>query len=139
MQREEPLTIGRLARRAGVHVETIRYYQRRGLIEEPVKPRYGFRVYPEEAVRRVRFIRRAQRLGFSLREIGELLALGDGRCRDVHALASRKSAEIESQIADLQAMLRALRQLLQACRAQRDDARCPMVESLGGRAREPTP
>ncbi|HHB13438.1 MAG TPA: Hg(II)-responsive transcriptional regulator [Chromatiales bacterium] len=124
------LTIGQLARCAGVHVETIRYYQRRGLVSEPPKPACGYRVYPEETIQRVQFIKRAQRLGFSLREIAELLALGDGRCSDVSAMAARKCRQIEAQIADLQAMRDALLQLLRACREHGGQTRCPMVTSL---------
>ncbi|GMQ89263.1 MAG: Hg(II)-responsive transcriptional regulator [Gammaproteobacteria bacterium] len=125
-----PLTIGRLACSAGVNVETVRYYQRRGLIIEPEKPAYGFRYYPAETVARVQFIKRAQRLGFSLRQIGELLALGDGHCEDVRALATRKCADIEAQMDDLAAMKSALEQLLVPCRSHRTKATCPMVEAL---------
>jgi len=124
------LTIGQVAREAGVNVETIRYYQRRGLIQEPAKPGRGFRRYPPETVARILFIKRAQNLGFTLREIAELLSLGEGRCQDVYKLAQRRYSQVERQIADLRAMKRALRQLLVACEENAADARCPIVESL---------
>ena len=84
------LTIGRLARRAGVNVETVRYYQRIGLVDEPGKPAEGFRTYAPEAVDRITFIKRAQALGFSLDEVRELLEIGDGHCADVCARAEEK-------------------------------------------------
>lgn len=126
----KPLTIGRVAHLADVSVETIRYYQRRGLITEPEKPLYGFRYYPAHMVARVQFIKRAQRLGFSLREIGELLSLGDGHCEDVRELAEHKCAEIDEQMADLAAMKSTLKQLLVPCKSHRTGTTCPMVESL---------
>ncbi|GMQ89945.1 MAG: Hg(II)-responsive transcriptional regulator [Gammaproteobacteria bacterium] len=124
------LTIGRLAHEAGVIVETIRYYERRGLIVQPAKPLYGFRHYPSETATRVRFIKRAQRLGFTLREIAELLTLGDGRCENVVELADRKCARIQAQIADLQAMHKALEELICSCRAEHTECPCPIVGSL---------
>src|SRR5262247_1928849 len=92
----QELTIGRLARAAEVSVETIRYYQRRGLLEEPAKPVGGQRRYASDAVRRLRFIRRAQRLGFTLQEVKELLLLEDGQsCRKTRLLAEEKLAIID--------------------------------------------
>ena len=85
---EKPLTINVTAKKAGIGVETIRYYQRIGLINEPEKPLSGYRVYPEETVSRLRFILRAKELGFSLAEISNLLALGDGRCMETKELAA---------------------------------------------------
>jgi MerR family mercuric resistance operon transcriptional regulator len=125
-----PLTIGRVARLAGVHVETIRYYQRRGLIQEPPKPRTGYRHYPPATVQRLRFIKRAQQLGFSLAEIGELLELEQADCRRVQQVAADKCREIERQIGDLQSVHRALKTLLQACSSQPADSPCPIVRSL---------
>ena len=100
------MTIGRAARAAGVGVETIRFYQRKGLIEQPLRPRdAGFRVYPEETVQRIRFIRQAQAIGFSLREIDELLSLRADQSAgssDVRARAIAKRDEVEQKIAHLQ-------------------------------------
>ena len=95
------LTIGRLAKEAGVNVETIRYYERIGLIEQPQKPIQGFRKYPPQALQNVLFIKRAQVLGFNLQEITELMQLGDGNCEDIRQRAEIKRKKIESQIKDL--------------------------------------
>ena len=84
-----PLTIGRVAKMADVNVETIRYYQRRGLIVEPTKPMFGFRHYANKTISRIRFIKRAKNMGFKLREIEELLKLDDGHCDDARALAEQ--------------------------------------------------
>jgi len=124
------LTIGRLAHVAGVNVETIRYYQRVGLVREPAKPREGFRIYPTETVMRVHFIKRAQQLGFSLRDIGHLLELGDGHCEDVRKQAEAKLVQIESQIRDLQAMRKTLKKLIAECVSGGKRGRCPIVQSL---------
>jgi MerR family mercuric resistance operon transcriptional regulator len=128
--RQAPLTIGRVARSAGVNVETVRYYQRVGLVSEPPKPSQGYRVYPQQAVDRITFIKRAQRLGFSLEEIGELLDLRDGHCADVRVRAEAKRAQIIGQIRDLEALRATLDTLIGACRAGREDAHCPIVETL---------
>src|SRR5262245_9861765 len=98
----QELTIGRLARAAEVTVETIRYYQRRGLLEEPPKPVRGRRRYASDAIRRLRFIRRAQQLGFTLQEIKELLCLEDGQsCRETRLMAEQKLAIIDQRLASL--------------------------------------
>ena len=124
------LTIGRLARAAGVNVETVRYYQRLGLVGEPAKPESGFRHYPADTLDRIVFIKRAQQLGFRLEEIRELLELGDGHCADVRTRAEEKRRQIEAQIRDLRAMRATLDELIAACRAGRGDAHCPIVETL---------
>jgi MerR family mercuric resistance operon transcriptional regulator len=125
------MTIGVLARAAGVNIETIRYYQRRGLIGTPRKPPGGVRRYDANALTQLRFIKRAQQLGFSLREIGDLLELGAGSCAETRVLAEARLADIETRLHDLQTMRRTLTRLIQACRAGREAA-CPIVESLGG-------
>lgn len=130
------LTIGRLAREAGVNVETVRYYQRVGLIREPERPPVGYRVYPAATVDRLRFIRRAQQLGFSLREIAELLELGDGHCADVRSRAEQKLAAIERQISDLSALHDTLSRLVATCGPGRR-AHCPIIESLASETRDP--
>ncbi len=129
----DSLTIGRLARAAGVNVETIRYYQRVGLIEEPPRPAAGYRRYSPSTIDRIRFIKRAQELGFSLREIRELLDLGEGHCADVKARAQARREHVARQIADLQALQTTLDTLIQACEQDEDGARCPIVESLLGK------
>ena len=123
-------TIGHLAKAAGVNVETIRYYQRIGLINEPAKPQQGFRKYPYELVEHIKFIKRAQKLGFSLHEIAELLEFGEGNCRDVRKRAEQKRDKIEQQIKDLQALQGTLDQLINACHSGRGQQKCPIVETL---------
>jgi len=124
------LTIGHLARAANVNVETVRYYQRVGLVREPAKPFEGFRVYPPETIDRIRFIKRAQKLGFSLQDIAHLLDLGDGRCEDVREQAEIKLAMIEAQIKDLQAMRKALKKLVTECQSGKQRGHCPIIQSL---------
>lgn len=123
MARNQALTIGRLARTAGVNVETVRYYQRRGLM-----PRPG-RHYAPELLARLRFIKRAQELGFTLKEIAELLKLDGAACGEARGLAERKRADIEARLKDLAAMRRTLDRLLRACASGRSPA-CPIIESL---------
>ena len=124
------LTIGVLARLAGVNVETIRFYQRRGLIQEPAKPLSGYRHYPAESVNRVRFIKRAKELGFTLKEIVTLLQLGDGHCRETKQLASAKLKTIEARLGDLEAMGQVLKKLIQSCDKNTAKKGCPIVKSL---------
>jgi Hg(II)-responsive transcriptional regulator len=123
-------TIGRLASTAGVGVETIRYYQQRGLL--PVPQREGsFRRYPVALVDRIRFIKRAQELGFSLDEITELLRLEDGANRSsIRRIATHRLAQIESKVQDLRRMQRLLRQLVVACEHTRADLPCPIIATL---------
>ena len=125
------MTICVLARSAGVNIETVRYYQRRSLIGTPRKLLGGVRRYDAEALAQLRFIKRAQQLGFTLKEIGDLLELGAGACAQTRVLAEARLADIETRLHDLQAMRRTLTRLIQACRAGRETA-CPIVESLGG-------
>lgn len=125
------LTISGAAHAADVNVETIRYYQRRGLVREPLKPARGYRVYPLETVRRIRFIKRAQELGFTLTEIKNLLSLGDGRCRETQALAEQKLSLIRGRIRDLKSMEDVLGRLVLACGKHGDTPGCPIIETLG--------
>lgn len=124
------MTIGRLARAAGVNIETIRYYQRRGLLATPRRPPQGVRRYPEETLARLRFIKRAQELGFTLREIVELLKLGDGSCKETRAMAEHRLTDIETRIRDLQSMHATLDKLVRTCRAGNQPP-CPIIASLG--------
>ncbi len=127
------LTIGFLAREADVNIETIRYYQRVGLIQEPEKPVSGYRVYPLETIDRITFIKRAKNLGFSLKEIIELLELGDGRCGDVRHHAEDKLRQIDTQIKDLKKLRKTLDILIKTCQIDTDKAHCPIVETLTGK------
>jgi len=127
------LTIGQVAKAAGVNVETIRYYERRGLIPRPPRRASGYRQYSEDTIKRIRFIRHAKELGFSLKEIGELLSLRvDERttCADIKKKAEDKVADIDSRIANLQRMKKALRRLSKECRGRGPVDECPILEAL---------
>ncbi|WP_235823397.1 Hg(II)-responsive transcriptional regulator [Azohydromonas sediminis] len=132
--RDAFMTIGELAQRAGVGVETVRYYQRRGLLAEPPRPAGGIRRYGAAALDRLRFVRAAQRLGFSLDEVAELLALEDGRqCAAARAQAERKLAEVRARLADLQRIGAALDDLVTRCRGTRGHVSCPLIAALRDR------
>ncbi|MBI5277045.1 MAG: Hg(II)-responsive transcriptional regulator [Burkholderiales bacterium] len=125
------LTIGRLAEEAGVNVETIRYYQRRGLMLEPDKPGNGHRRYTADAIKRVQFIKRAQVLGFTLDEIGSLLELDEAHaCAETRELASHKLKVIENKLTDLKAMRKALVALLRQCDTGAAQGGCPIIHAL---------
>ncbi|MBG6078235.1 Hg(II)-responsive transcriptional regulator [Polaromonas sp. CG_9.11] len=127
----ENLTIGVFAREAGVNVETIRFYQRKGLLPEPDKPQGSIRRYGKADVTRVRFVKSAQRLGFSLDEIAELLRLEDGtHCEEASSLAEQKLKDVREKQADLARMASALSDLVFACHATKGNVSCPLIESL---------
>ena len=128
--KKSELTIGRLAREAGVNIETIRYYQRMGLIVEPTKPENGFRQYSIEIIDRIKFIKRTQKLGFSLQEIAELISLGDGNCNDVREHAEIKRDMIAKQITDLQNLHDTLNALINDCKTNSSNSACPIVTAL---------
>ena len=132
---DKELSIGSLAKATDVNVETIRYYQRRGLMDEPSKPLGGRRRYAASAATRVRFIKRAQQLGFTLEEIKELLLLQDGQsCRETRLLAERKLELIEKRIADLSRMRRSLRGLIAQCAEGKRPRSCPIIATLSADA-----
>ncbi|MBD3670920.1 MAG: MerR family DNA-binding protein [Gammaproteobacteria bacterium] len=124
------LTIGRLAQSCEVSVETVRYYQRLGLIEEPAKPSEGFRVYPDDTISRLAFIKRAQQLGFTLSEITELLEMEQGSCEDVRSRAEQKRAQVNAHIRDLTALRDTLDGLIDRCNTDTAAKGCPIIESL---------
>ena len=129
----EMLSIGQVARRAGVGVETVRFYEREGLLEEPPRRASGYRQYPTEVVKRIGFIKRAQALGFSLREITELLLLrvdAQTSCDEVKQRTEAKIAEVERKLVELQRMRQALLQVHSLCTGQGPTGRCPMLEAL---------
>lgn len=127
----QPLTISQLAREAGVNVETIRFYQRRGLLMEPDKPLGGIRRYGQADVARVLFIKSAQRIGFTLDEIVQLLELDDGlHCSQARAIAEIKLDTVRERLADLQRIETALSQLVDRCHASRGKVKCPLIDSL---------
>lgn len=125
------LTIGVLAKVAGVNVETIRVYQRKGLMREPTRPLGGTRRYGDADLARVRFIKSAQRLGFSLDEVADLLKLEDGaHCTEAREQAERKLTDVRAKLADLQRIETVLEELVQRCCAAREEVRCPMIQAL---------
>ena len=124
------LTIGHLARAAGVSVETVRYYQRVGLVQEPQKPQAGYRVYSPETVDRIKFIKRAQPLGFSLQEIAELIELGESACDHVRLRAEARREQIDVQIQELEDLRQTLDQLIEQCHSKEKDRPCPIVRKL---------
>src|SRR6266704_2139326 len=127
------LTIGHLAKQAGVNLETVRFYERRGLLLRPPRSASGYRLFPAEAARRLRFIRRAQELGFSLREIRELLALRvspKANSAEIRARAEAKIADIEAKIRTLESMKKTLRKLTKSCAGCDPITECPILESL---------
>jgi MerR family transcriptional regulator, mercuric resistance operon regulatory protein len=131
MKEPSESTIGGVARAAGVNVETVRYYQRTGLVPVPKRAYGSFREYPPEIATRIRFIRRAQLLGFTLAEVKNLLALEDGQnCAKAQGLAATKLAIVETRIADLNRMRRTLKNLIAQCGAGGGRVRCPIIESL---------
>jgi Hg(II)-responsive transcriptional regulator len=129
----EALTIGAVARLALVPLDTVRYYERRGLLPEPPRTTSGYRQYPASTVRRITFIRRAQALGFTLEEIADLLALQDrpeGGCRAVERQAQSAVARIDAKLGELNRMRGALTRLVTGCRDNHRSDECPMLEAL---------
>ncbi|MES2413025.1 MAG: Hg(II)-responsive transcriptional regulator [Pseudomonadota bacterium] len=131
----ENLTIGVFAKAADVNVETIRFYQRKGLLPEPAKPYGSIRRYGGADVVRVRFVKSAQRLGFSLDEIFELLRLDDGaHCEEASSLAEHKLRDVRAKMADLARMETVLSELVCACHSRQGSVSCPLIASLQGGA-----
>ena len=129
----QDLTIGRLAKAAGVNVETIRYYQRRGLIDEPTKPPGGHRRYPAKTLVQIAFIRRAQQLGFSLAEVKSLLELSDGKSTaKTRAIAEKKVASLDLHIDHLTTMRGRLKSLIAASKKAKAGTHCPIITELNG-------
>ncbi len=131
------MTIGALASTADVNVETIRYYQRIGLIDEPAKPTAGYRRYPASVAERIHFIKRAQDLGFTLEEIADLLSLNARNCAEARLIAEHKQQIIQQRIEDLTAIQIELGRLLDACHKNTDGkGHCAIIETLSRRARD---
>ena len=130
-----PLTIGRVANVTGINLETVRYYERRGLLPKPPRTASGYRMFPPEARQRLRFIKRAQDLGFSLQEIRELLALRVSprtSTTEIRRRAEAKIVDIEGKIKTLNSMRKALLKLTQSCPGCIPVSECPILESLDG-------
>ena len=127
------MTRSEVAKRAGVSRETVRYYEKRGLIPSPSRTAAGYRQYTEEYVERIRFVRRAQELGFTLQEINELLALRadpEVSSSAVKKQAEAKIAEVEEKIRDLSRIKKALSRLITSCGQEQPSANCPIMEAL---------
>jgi Hg(II)-responsive transcriptional regulator len=129
--KQPTVRIGEAARRAGVNIRTLHYYEARGLLPEPERTESNFRIYTEETIRRIRFVKRAQQLGFSLKEIKDLLAHrvdSKATCADVRERAQSKIADIEKRIVSLQAMKEALARVTAACSGRGSVSECPILE-----------
>lgn len=125
------LTIGALASKAGISVETVRFYQRKLLLEEPERPYGGIRRYGHAVVSRIHFIKAAQRLGFSLDEVAQLLQLDTGtQCRDAKILAEQKLTDVRQRLADLHRIETALITLIGSCSMSDGRVACPLIASL---------
>lgn len=132
----EKMTISQLARESSVNLETIRYYERRGLIPKPPRNASGYRQYSQEDIARTKFIKRAQALGFSLKEISEILSLRmepGTTCGDIKARVEAKIDEVEQKIADLRQMRKALLKLVSKCTGKGPVGQCPILEILNKR------
>lgn len=132
MRREtRQFAIGSLAESAGVTVEAIRFYQRKGLLPEPHKPPGAIRRYPPAVLSRIQFIKAAQRLGFNLEEVRELLELDDGSgCRSARERAERKLSDVRGRIAELSRIEGVLADLVARCGIARGTVRCPLIAKL---------
>ena len=129
----DTLTIGKVAKQAGVGIDTVRFYEREGLIAEPPRSESGYRRYPEDTVARLRFVKKAKELGFSLKEIGELLSLRarpKGSCADVRGRANEKIEDIDQKMASLKAMREALVGLVNECSGSGPRTECPILNAL---------
>jgi MerR family mercuric resistance operon transcriptional regulator len=127
------LRVGDVARQAGVNLQTIRYYERRGLLPKPPRTGSNYRAYPGDAVQRVRFVKRAQEIGFTLQEVQELLSLRATprtRCADVRLRAQAKVRDIEEKVRTLRRMRRALARLIEECESEGPATQCPILGAL---------
>lgn len=135
MDRTSDITIGRLAALGGVSVQAIRYYERRGLLPTPARTPSGYRLYSEAAIQRLKFIHRAQALGFSLAEIEQLLSLRirpGTTCADIRHEAQEKIAAVDRKLTELRRIRRALAKLADSCRGKGPTSDCPILEALDG-------
>lgn len=123
-------TIGVLAQELGLNVETIRFYERKGLIAQPDKPTNGFRVYPDSALKRLKFITNAKTLGFTLDEISNLLTLTDMPCGEMANLAEKKLSLVDKKIESLARLKSGLQDAVNQCASNNDKLHCPVLDSL---------
>ena len=122
-------TIGKLAKEVNLSVETIRFYEREGLIKQPQKPRNGYRLYDDSIAKQLRFIGKAKALGFTLKEVASLMAM-DSDCAKVESLGLKKLHIIQNKIADLQRLEKVIKEMTNSCRTNDDQSHCPIIDSL---------
>lgn len=122
--------IGQLAKLADINIESVRFYERKGLIIQPVKPLEGYRQYPEKTLQRILFIKRAQKLGFTLEEISDLLTMETAKCSEVQELAKLKLEDVRARLSDLNRMETVLSSLLKSCKTNPNNAKCPIIDTL---------
>ncbi len=128
---KKPLTIGTLAKQAKVNIETIRYYQKRGLIQEPEKPTQGYRIYPKEVLSQLLFIQRAKQVGFTLTEIKELLLLDEGvNCSEAQQMAQKKLEIVNNKLCELADIKTTLKRFIGGCKKNESADNCKMIQSL---------
>ena len=124
------MRIGQLAKQANINIETVRFYERKGLIKQPLKPQQGYRDYPQKTLQRILFIKRAQKLGFTLEEISSLLSMESAHCLEIQELAANKLADVRSKINSLSQMEQVLEQLVKRCQSNQNHRECPIIETL---------
>ena len=124
------MRIGQLAKSADINIESVRFYERKGLISQPVKPLEGYRQYPEKTLHRILFIKRAQKLGFTLDEISDLLEMETAKCSEVQELAQLKLEDVQARLADLNRMETVLSSLLKSCKTNQNNTKCPIIDTL---------
>ena len=122
-------TIGKLAKSLDLNVETIRFYEREGLIQQPKKPLNGYRLYSESIARELKFILKAKALGFTLHEISSLMSM-DGDCNQVETLGLQKLEVIRNKISDLQRLEKVISEMTNSCKTNKDQTHCPIIDSL---------
>lgn len=122
-------TIGKLAKELGINVETVRFYERKGLIVQPLKPDSGYRIYDNTHVNQLKFILKAKALGFTLDEVASLMSLS-GSCADVESMGLQKLRLIREKIADLQRLEQVIQDMTNSCKANQDPNSCPIIYSL---------
>lgn len=124
------MRIGQLAKTAEINIETVRFYERKGLIDQPIKPLEGYRDYSSKILERLLFIKRAKTLGFTLEEIAGLLSMESARCDEIQEMATIKLADVRSRLADLKRMEVVLNELVLSCQTNPNKAGCPIIETL---------
>ncbi len=124
------LTISSIAKEIGISVETIRYYERIGLISQPEKPSSGYRIYGNDIFEKLYFIKRAKTLGFSLNEISDIMAIGDKGCKETKEIALQKLQNIKNKINDLESISKTLEELIKSCNSNTEYKGCPIISAI---------